>query len=95
MNRVARRCVSYLMCLGLVATLTVFSFSSVSSLPVYSQKIIPLPTEIRGVWLTNVASGVLFVPWGINRAINQLSSLNFNTIYPVVWNRGHTFIKVL
>ncbi len=48
-------------------------------------------TELRGVWITNVASGVLYAPWGINRAINQLSQLNFNTIYPVVWNRGYTF----
>lgn len=47
--------------------------------------------EIRGVWLTNVSSGVLFAPWSVNRAIAHLSDLNFNTIYPVVWNRGHTF----
>ncbi|MBD2514773.1 glycoside hydrolase family 10 protein [Nostoc sp. FACHB-973] len=88
MNQVARRFFSYLLCLGLVITITFFSHSSGS---VYSQKTSPLSTEIRGVWLTNVASGVLFVPWGINRALNQLSALNFNTIYPVVWNRGHTF----
>lgn len=58
-----------------------------------SQSQIPPTTtpEIRGVWLTNVASAVLFVPGGIHRAINQLANLNFNTIYPVVWNRGHTF----
>ncbi|MEH2455630.1 glycoside hydrolase family 10 protein [Nostoc sp.] len=93
MNRVVRRYISYLLCLGLVVTLTVFSLSSVSSLPVYCQKTSSLTTEIRGVWLTNVASGVLFVPWGINRALNQLSALKFNTIYPVVWNRGHTFYK--
>ena len=55
---------------------------------------IPKPTELRGVWLTNVASGVLYTPWGINRAISQLASLKFNTIYPVVWNRGNTFIQV-
>ncbi|NES87497.1 MAG: family 10 glycosylhydrolase [Moorea sp. SIO2B7] len=48
-------------------------------------------TELRGVWLTNVASGVLFSPWGINKALKRLSQLNFNTVYPVVWNRGHTF----
>ncbi|HIK11477.1 MAG TPA: family 10 glycosylhydrolase [Oscillatoriaceae cyanobacterium M33_DOE_052] len=52
---------------------------------------IPAASEIRGVWITNVASGVLFSPWGINRALRQLSALNFNTVYPVVWNRGHTF----
>lgn len=48
-------------------------------------------TEIRGVWLTNVASSVLFLPWAINRALYQLAQLNFNTVYPVVWNRGYTF----
>jgi uncharacterized lipoprotein YddW (UPF0748 family) len=58
----------------------------------YSTQPHPSPaTEVRGVWLTNVASGVLFIPWGINRAINTLAQLNFNTIYPVVWNRGYTF----
>lgn len=51
----------------------------------------PTATELRGVWLTNVASLVLFLPWGVNRALHQLSQLNFNTVYPVVWNRGHTF----
>lgn len=47
--------------------------------------------EIRGVWLTNVGSSVLFAPWGIHRALHQLATLNFNTVYPVVWNRGYTF----
>jgi len=49
--------------------------------------------EIRGVWITNVSSGVLFFPWGINRSLDQLSALNFNTIYPVIWNRGTTFFR--
>jgi uncharacterized lipoprotein YddW (UPF0748 family) len=48
-------------------------------------------TELRGVWLTNVASSVLYTPWAINRAVSQLAKLKFNTIYPVVWNRGNTF----
>jgi uncharacterized lipoprotein YddW (UPF0748 family) len=56
---------------------------------------IPKPTELRGVWLTNVASGVLYSPWGINRALSQLAKLKFNTIYPVVWNRGNTFYPSL
>ncbi len=50
----------------------------------------PTITEQRGVWLTNVASGVFFVPWGIDRAIARLERLHFNTVYPVVWNRGLT-----
>jgi uncharacterized lipoprotein YddW (UPF0748 family) len=90
MNRITRRFFYYLFCLGFVVYLTVISLSLP---PVYSQTNTALTKEIRGVWLTNVASGVFFVPWGINRALNQLSALNFNTIYPVVWNRGHTFYK--
>lgn len=51
----------------------------------------PIVHEVRGVWLTNVGSAVLYVPWGINRALHQLAQLKFNTVYPVVWNRGYTF----
>jgi uncharacterized lipoprotein YddW (UPF0748 family) len=69
------------------------AFSLPSSSGYDQQSSNPTTTEIRGVWLTNVASGVLFVPWGINRALNQLSALNFNTVYPVVWNRGYTFYQ--
>ncbi len=54
-------------------------------------RILNAPAEIRGVWITNVASGILFSPWGISRAINQLADLQFNTVYPVVWNRGKAF----
>ena len=51
----------------------------------------PIFQERRGVWLTNVSSAVLFFPGSVNRVIKQLSELHFNTIYPVVWNRGYTF----
>lgn len=49
------------------------------------------PAEIRGVWITNVASSALFAPWGIPRTLHQLADMHFNTVYPVVWNRGKTF----
>ena len=49
------------------------------------------PDEIRGVWITNVASSVFIAPWGIPRALHQLADMRFNTVYPVVWNRGQTF----
>jgi uncharacterized lipoprotein YddW (UPF0748 family) len=90
MNRVLRRCFLLFLCLGFVFSLTVLSISSTL---VTSQKTSLVTTEVRGVWLTNVASGVFFAPWGVERAINQLAKLNFNTIYPVVWNRGHTLHK--
>jgi uncharacterized lipoprotein YddW (UPF0748 family) len=89
MNRFVRRYFYYWLCWGLILCLIALSIPSHSVN--YEKASQRTTTEIRGVWLTNVASGVLFVPWGINRAVNQLSALNFNTIYPVVWNRGHTF----
>ncbi|WP_353930733.1 glycoside hydrolase family 10 protein [Okeanomitos corallinicola TIOX110] len=90
MNRVINRYFSLLIWVAFVFSLTIFPIYSTS---VYSPKTSSLTTEVRGVWLTNVASGVLFVPWGVERAISQLAALNFNTIYPVVWNRGFTFYK--
>ncbi len=48
------------------------------------------PTKIRGVWLTNVDSDVLYDPAQLKTAIADLKSTNFNTIYPTVWNDGHT-----
>lgn len=59
--------------------------------PTPKPRILNAPAEIRGVWITNVASSVLFAPWGISRAVHQLADLQFNTLYPVVWNRGKAF----
>ena len=92
MNFGLGRVFGYFLCLGFVISLTMFP---ISANPTYTQNSnsLPVTTEIRGVWLTNVASGVFYLPWGIERAISQLAALNFNTIYPVVWNRGYTFYK--
>jgi uncharacterized lipoprotein YddW (UPF0748 family) len=46
--------------------------------------------ELRGVWLTNVDSDVLFSTQNLSKAINRLKRLKFNTLYPTVWNRGYT-----
>ncbi|MEM1367358.1 MAG: glycoside hydrolase family 10 protein [Cyanobacteria bacterium P01_H01_bin.15] len=47
-------------------------------------------SELRGVWLTNVDSPVLFDATRTRNALDALSDLNFNTVYPTVWNWGHT-----
>ncbi len=47
-------------------------------------------TELRGVWLTNIDSDVLFSRSSLEKALDQLSALNFNTVYPTVWNWGYT-----
>lgn len=90
MSSVFRRVFVYFLCWGFVVSLTIFP---IWANPGYAQNSLGVTTEIRGVWLTNVASGLFYIPWGIERAINQLAALNFNTIYPVVWNRGYTFYK--
>ncbi len=46
--------------------------------------------EVRGVWLTNIDSDVLFSPENTTDAIATLAELNFNTLYPTVWNWGYT-----
>jgi uncharacterized lipoprotein YddW (UPF0748 family) len=46
--------------------------------------------ELRGVWLTNIDSDVLFERNRLKNAIQNLHQLNFNTIYPTVWNWGYT-----
>jgi len=49
--------------------------------------------ELRGIWLTNVDSDVLFSTQKLQQAINRLKRLKFNTLYPTVWNGGHTLYR--
>ncbi len=51
----------------------------------------PAPrSEIRGVWMTSNDMDVLRDRRKMQAAVQQLQQLNFNTIYPVVWNAGYT-----
>lgn len=47
-------------------------------------------SELRGVWLTNIDSDVLFSRDRLTHALKRLGRLNFNTVYPTVWNWGYT-----
>ena len=46
--------------------------------------------ELRGVWMTNIDSDVLFSRAKLEPALNKLADLNFNTVYPTIWNWGYT-----
>jgi len=46
--------------------------------------------EIRGVWITNVDSDVLFSKQAIAGAMDYLAERGFNMVFPVVWNKGLT-----
>ncbi|MBH8561969.1 glycoside hydrolase family 10 protein [Nostoc sp. CENA67] len=45
--------------------------------------------EIRGVWMTINDFDTLKDRAKVQNAVSQLRQLNFNTIYPVVWNSGY------
>ncbi len=49
--------------------------------------------EIRGVWMTNNDTNILRDRPKLQAAVSQLSRLNFNTIYPVVWNSGYVMYE--
>ncbi|NCJ05465.1 family 10 glycosylhydrolase [Synechococcales cyanobacterium C] len=72
-----------------------------SLLPLSSRTLANSPaTELRGVWLTNIDSDVLYgranpgyEDWQQTRlsfALKRLADLRFNTLYPTVWNGGYT-----
>jgi len=63
------------------------------SFPLYAQKNTPYRpqmSELRGVWLTNIDSDVLFDRNRLQGSLQSLKNLNFNTVYPTVWNWGWT-----
>lgn len=57
--------------------------------PAFSQPVAQT-TELRGVWLTNIDSEVLFSRSNLIAGLQRLADLNFNTVYPTVWNWGYT-----
>lgn len=50
----------------------------------------PPRSEIRAAWLTNIDSEILFSKQGIEESIERLKRINFNTVYPTVWQGGYT-----
>lgn len=49
----------------------------------------PTTAEIRGVWITTNDTDVVIDRTKLATAIEDLARLNFNTVYPVVWNAGY------
>ncbi len=56
-----------------------------ASLPLAAQS-----PELRGVWVTNVASQVLSSKPSIAAAMDSLKAAGLNAIFPVVYNNGYT-----
>ncbi|NMG09792.1 glycoside hydrolase family 10 protein [Brasilonema sp. UFV-L1] len=68
----------------LISFVTALLFNSLT--PTIAQ--LPRP-EIRGVWMTNNDFDTLKNRAKVQDGMTQLRRLNFNTIYPVVWNSGY------
>ncbi|MBK1989599.1 glycoside hydrolase family 10 protein [Sphaerospermopsis aphanizomenoides BCCUSP55] len=79
---------------GLFAAIFILSMIAVMmlSLPLKAQTPIPdeQKSELRGVWLTNIDSDVLFERDRLQKSLQTLDNFNFNTVYPTVWNWGYT-----
>lgn len=79
---------------GLFAVIFILSMVGVVMLSLPSKAQIQIPqgqtSELRGVWLTNIDSDVLFEGDRLKAALKNLDQLNFNTVYPTVWNWGYT-----
>ena len=50
---------------------------------------------MQGVWLTNTDSKLLHSRQNLEAGLRQLQQLGFDTIYPVVWQRGYTLYPSL
>lgn len=70
--------------------LMLISFITVLLVDSFTPAVAQLPRqEIRGVWMTNNDFDTLKNRAKVQDAMNHLRRLNFNTIYPVVWNSGY------
>lgn len=68
-----------------LSLIAVLMLQNASTQPLQAAK-----TELRGVWMTNIDSNVLFGRSRLTAALQNLKALNFNTVYPTVWNWGYT-----
>lgn len=85
LSRLIKRSLLILFALSLTTVLLLNHLTPVAA------QISPSPQqEIRGVWLTNNDFDILSDRAKLQNTIAELRRLNFNTIYPLVWNDGYT-----
>lgn len=77
-----------LVLLALLITVSWASRPSKAVSEVVVEQAQPFP-EIRGVWMTSNDTDIVRDRPQLQEAVSQLGRLNFNTIYPVVWNSGY------
>jgi uncharacterized lipoprotein YddW (UPF0748 family) len=89
-RRILKSLFPILILISFVTVLLVDSFTPAISQGWGFGAIAQLPRqEIRGVWMTTNDFDTLKDRAKVQDAVSQLRRLNFNTIYPVVWNSGY------
>jgi uncharacterized lipoprotein YddW (UPF0748 family) len=73
----------------LISAFIIFAIANLAWLPNFQATAQSTRSEIRGVWLTNNDLPVMRDRRKLSEALTKLKQLNFNTIYPVVWNSGY------
>ncbi len=63
--------------------------------PIFPGRTADSSSELRGVWITNVDSEVLFSSLRTTAVLERLKKLHFNSIYPTIWQGGYTLYPSL
>jgi uncharacterized lipoprotein YddW (UPF0748 family) len=72
----------------LIALLTWFGVISLWQAPIVRSRI---PTnELRAVWMTHYGLALSYQTTRLDDAVADLAKQGINTLYPAVWNQGHT-----
>jgi uncharacterized lipoprotein YddW (UPF0748 family) len=69
--------------------LTWYLVISVWQAPIVHPTLHPTP-KLRGVWMTHLGAALMFQTTQLDETIAQLAQQQVNTLYPSVWNHGHT-----
>jgi uncharacterized lipoprotein YddW (UPF0748 family) len=71
-----------------------FLLSVVLVLVYWQAPIVPLgkvtSQELRGIWMTNLGAALMYYTTRLDDTVADLARHRLNTLYPAVWNRGHT-----
>jgi uncharacterized lipoprotein YddW (UPF0748 family) len=75
--------------LVLLGILTWYLVISVWQAPIVNPVATP-HSKLRGVWMTHLGAALMFQTTQLDETIAQLAQQQVNTLYPAVWNQGHT-----
>jgi uncharacterized lipoprotein YddW (UPF0748 family) len=76
-------------CRFLLGLLALYSVISLWQAPIVRPAVDP-NAPLRGVWITHLGAALMFQTTQLDETIAHLAQQQVNTLYPAVWNQGHT-----